>query len=242
MDEKLTQVNQPEGTPDEQTIRTITRTVIQTLQETGGAPQGAQQPKSTAQAEGKVIDLIGLFFAILEKFWLVALCAIIGAGFMGWRASRSVTTYTATAKMYIVNPSANGINIANVQLGTVLAMDYQEVFKTWEVHEMVIEELDLPFTYEQMQGMVRVTNPEGTRILYITATHTDAKMAADIANAYAKADLHYQHHAPRGAQQLLHRAGTQHRQDRVQVPADDHGLHDRQCAGGGRAGAAVCAG
>lgn len=186
MDEKLTQVNQPEGTPDEQTIRTITRTVIQTLQETGGAPQGAQRPKSTAQAEGKDIDLIGLFFAILEKFWLVALCAIIGAGFMGWRASRSVTTYTATAKMYIVNPSANGINIANVQLGTVLAMDYQEVFKTWEVHEMVIEELGLPYTYEQMQGMVRVTNPEGTRILYITAIHTDAKMAADIANAYAK--------------------------------------------------------
>ena len=186
MDEKLTRVNQPEGAPDEQMISTITRTVIQTLQETGSVPQTAQQPKPAAQTEGKVIDLIGLFFAIMEKFWLVALCAIIGAGFMGWRASRSVTTYTATAKLYIVNPSANGISIANVQLGTVLAMDYQEVFKTWEVHEMVIEELGLPYTYEQMQGMISVSNPDDTRILYITATSTDAKQAADIANAYAK--------------------------------------------------------
>ena len=52
MDEKLTRVNQPEGAPDEQMISTITRTVIQTLQETGSVPQTAQQPKPAAQTEG----------------------------------------------------------------------------------------------------------------------------------------------------------------------------------------------
>ncbi|MBQ7850808.1 MAG: polysaccharide biosynthesis tyrosine autokinase [Clostridia bacterium] len=187
MDENRTPGSMPEGMPDEQMISTITRTVIQTLQETGGAPQGMQTARPQGQPEVKTIDLIGLFFAIVEKFWFVALCAVIGAVSMGWMAGRSVTTYTATAKLYIVNPGSGSLNITNLQLGTVLTMDYQEVFKTWEVHEMVIEELKLPFSYERMQGLINVTNPEDTRILYITATFTDAKMAADIANAYAKA-------------------------------------------------------
>ena len=177
---------QPEGMQtDPQMVATVTAAVLQTLQATGTIPNGEQ--KAQPQPEVKTIDLIGLFFAILEKFWLVAICAIMGALVMGWMAGRGATTYTATSKLYIVDTSSGGINIANLQLGTVLTLDYQEVFKTWEVHEMVIEDLELPYSYEQMQSLITVTNPEDTRILYITVRFPDAKMAADIANAYAKA-------------------------------------------------------
>ena len=181
------QKSQPETVQaDPQMVATVTAAVLQTLQATGNLSQKENQDDQPRQ-EVKTIDLIGLFFAILEKFWLVAIFAVIGALVMGWMASRSVTTYTATSKLYIVDTSSGSINIANLQLGTVLTMDYQEVFKTWEVHEMVIEELDLPYSYAQMQSMISVSNPEDTRILYITAAYPDAKMAADIANAYAKA-------------------------------------------------------
>ena len=147
---------------DPQMVATVTSAVVQALQAAGTLPTGAEQQAQSRQ-EPKTIDLIGLFFAILEKFWLVVLCAVIGAAGMGWMASRSTTTYTATAKLYIVDTSGGSINIANLQLGTVLTLDYQEVFKTWEVHEMVIEELDLPYSYGQMQSMISVTNPEDTR-------------------------------------------------------------------------------
>ena len=178
---------QPEGVQaDPKMVATVTTAVLQTLQATGNLPQGDAQSRPN-QPEVKTIDLIGLFFAILEKFWLVVICAIVGAMLMGWMAGRSTTTYTATAKLYIVDTSSGSINIANLQLGTVLTLDYQEVFKTWEVHEMVIEELGLPYTYGQMQSMLSITNPEDTRVLYITVAFPDAKMAADIANAYAKA-------------------------------------------------------
>ena len=170
---------------DPQMVATVTAAVLQTLQATGTIPSGEQ--KSSSQPEVKTIDLIGLFFAILEKFWLVAICAIMGALVMGWMAGRGSTTYTATSKLYIVDTSSGSLNIANLQLGTVLTLDYQEVFKTWEVHEMVIEDLQLPYSYEQMQSLITITNPEDTRILYITVRYPDAKMAADIANAYAKA-------------------------------------------------------
>lgn len=167
-------------------VSAVTTTVLQTLQATGHLAEGTQIPEKKQQ-EPATIDLIGLFFYILEKFWIVLVSAVLCAVLMGVVAGNSITTYSATSKLYIVNPNSSGVNIADLQLGTVLTLDYQEVFKTWEVHEMVIEELDLPYTYEQMQSMLSIVNPEDTRILYITATSPDAKMAADIANAYAKA-------------------------------------------------------
>ena len=177
----------PEGMQaDPQVVATVTAAVLQTLQATGTLPQNEAQSRPN-QPEVKTIDLIGLFFAILEKFWLVVICAILGTAVMAFMARNNATTYTATSKLYIVDTSSGSLNIANLQLGTVLTLDYQEVFKTWEVHEMVIDDLGLPYSYDQMQSLLTVSNPEDTRILYITVRFPDAKMAADIANAYAKA-------------------------------------------------------
>lgn len=162
--------------------------IQQTVQQTLQAMEN-KQTVATPNTEGKAktVDLIGLFFFIVEKFWCVLLSAVLFAGFFGWSASRTVPTYTATAKLYIVNPTSSGISISDLQLGTVLTLDYQEVFKTWEVHEMVREELGLSYSYEMMQAMLTVTNPEDTRVLYITVTNSDAQLAADVANAYANA-------------------------------------------------------
>lgn len=165
---------------DAQLQSVIRQTVRQTIESmrTEGAP---------AAEKTKTVDLGGLFFFILEKFWCILLSAVIFSAIFGWGALNSTPIYTATAKLYIVNPASSGISISDLQLGTVLTLDYQEVFKTWEVHEMVREELNLPITYEQMQSMLTVTNPEDTRILYITVRNSDAQLSADIANAYAKA-------------------------------------------------------
>lgn len=171
--------------PDPQLVATVTAAVMQTLQATGNLPLN-EKKNHTDQPDVKTIDLIGLFFAVLEKFWVVMICALLGAGVMGILSSGSVTTYTATSKLFIVDTSSGRIDFTNLQLGSVLTLDYQEVFKTWEVHEMVLEELNLSHTYEQMQSILTITNPEDTRILYITVSYPDAKLAADIANAYAK--------------------------------------------------------
>ena len=186
MDDKQQKLPDHTQDPNSELINTITATVLQTLQATENLPVG-NQAKEKSQQEPKTIDLIGLFFHILEKFWVVLISAVLCAVLMGFMARNDVTTYSATSKLYIVNPTSSGLNIADLQLGTVLTLDYQEVFKTWEVHEMVIDELDLPYSYAQMQSMISISNPEDTRILYITVTYPDAKMAADIANAYAKA-------------------------------------------------------
>ena len=167
-------------------ISTVTETVLQTLKETGQISAESTEYKNS-KTESKTVDLMGMFFRILERFWIVLASAAICGMLMGIAAGNSVTTYSATSKLYIVNRDSSGVKIADLQLGTALTLDYQEVFKTWEVHKMVIEELNLPYSYQEMQSMLTISNPEDTRVLYITVTHPDAKMAADIANAYAKA-------------------------------------------------------
>lgn len=167
-------------------ISTVTDTVLQTLKASGQI-SGESREYRNSRMESKTVDLMGMFFRILERFWIVLASAAICGMLMGIVAGNSVTTYSATSKLYIVNRDSSGVKIADLQLGTALTLDYQEVFKTWEVHEMVIEELDLPYSYQQMQSMLTISNSEDTRILYITVTHPDAKKAADIANAYAKA-------------------------------------------------------
>ena len=51
-------------------INTVTATVLQTLQATGSIPGGRQNQESQQQ-EVRTVDLVGLFFRILERFWVV---------------------------------------------------------------------------------------------------------------------------------------------------------------------------
>lgn len=148
----------------------------------GGAAQTAGN-----QPQAKTIDLVELFYYLLSKLHFLLLGMVLGAVLLGFYAStRVVPIYTATSKLYIVGQTGSSI-IADLQIGTVLSMDYTEVFKTWEVHQMVNEELGTNYSYSMLQSMITVNVPEDTRILYITARNTDAQMAADLANAYANA-------------------------------------------------------
>lgn len=49
----------------------------------------------------------------------------------------------------------------------------------------VISNLNLPYNYEEMRGMLTVTNDADTRMLDITITSPSAEEAAMIANEYA---------------------------------------------------------
>ena len=165
------QQNQSKDVQDQnhEFISTVTNTVLQTLKASGQI-SGESKEYKNSRMESKTVDLMGMFFRILERFWIVLASAVICGMVMGIVAGNSVTTYSATSKLYIVNRDSSGVKISDLQLGTALTLDYQEVFKTWEVHEMVIEELDLPYSYQQMQSMLTISNPEDTRILYITVT------------------------------------------------------------------------
>ena len=133
------------------------------------------------------IDLMELLYRLIEKMRYIALATVACT-----LAAALITMlfispkYTARAKLYVKNGSGSGINLSDLQIGNYLASDYTEVFSNWHVHEQVIENLNLPYDYDQMNEMIDISNPNDTRILYIGVTSKDAREAQQIANEYAR--------------------------------------------------------
>lgn len=136
--------------------------------------------------EGREIDLVELFFRLLENLKYIIIALIVGAVAAGLITKFLITPkYESTAKLYVLNSSDSVLNLSDLQIGNYLASDYQEVFKTWEVNEQVITNLNLEYTYTELQDMLTITNPSDTRIIYITIQSDDPNEAALIANEYA---------------------------------------------------------
>lgn len=132
------------------------------------------------------IDLVELLYRLLEKFWIIVLTAILCTAISGvYSFFIAKPVYQATSKLYVTNSKNSALNLSDLQIGSYLTSDYQEVFKTWEVHELVIQELGLPYSYGTLESMLSVTNPSNTRILNITVSSGDPLEATQIANSYA---------------------------------------------------------
>lgn len=139
------------------------------------------------ESDEETIDLLELLYALLGKWREIAAatvaCALIAAiGVLFFVTPK----YQASSTIYVISRKDSAINISDLQIGTALTDDYIQVFHMWEVQEKVISNLDLPYTYNQLDGMLSVTNASNTRMLEITVTSESAQEAADIANEYAE--------------------------------------------------------
>ena len=96
------------------------------------------------------IDLLELFMGLLAHWTLIAATAVVGAVLMALYTFFLVTPmYKATATIYVVSRNDSVLNFSDLQVGSELTSDYIKVFEMWEVHEKVISNLDLDYTYRQ---------------------------------------------------------------------------------------------
>ena len=106
------------------------------------------------------IDLLELFMGLLAHWTLIAATAVVGAVLMALYTVFLVTPmYKATATIYVVSRNDSVLNFSDLQVGSELTSDYIKVFEMWEVHEKVISNLDLDYTYTDMASMLSVTPP-----------------------------------------------------------------------------------
>ena len=139
------------------------------------------------------IDLVDLFYRLLDSWKLIVCLALVFAIVAGVYTFYFVTPlYRATSIIYVLSNDSI-INVSSLQLGTQLTSDYKKVFEMWEVHEEVLSNLNLNYSYNKMKSMLTVTNTSGTRMLDISVTSASPKEAAAIANEYAKVASEYIH-------------------------------------------------
>ncbi|MBR3016494.1 MAG: hypothetical protein IKH57_05365 [Clostridia bacterium] len=152
---------------------------------------GTQAADASIPGNVKMVDLAYLFYRLIDSWKIIVCVAAAFALIVGLYTVYFVTPmYRATAIIYVLSPESV-LNFSSLQLGTALTSDYIKIFDMWEVHEEVISNLNLNYTYDQMRDRLSVTNSSGTRMLDISFTSPSPAEAAAVANEYAKVASDY---------------------------------------------------
>jgi capsular polysaccharide biosynthesis protein len=136
------------------------------------------------QSEEIEIDLVELIGVIISKLWIIVICAAL-AGTIAFLLSEYVMTpqYISTTKMYIINRQSNEqLTYSDLQTGTQLTKDYQELVTSRPVLDEVREELALAMDNKELKSKITVSVPTDTRIVTITVQDSSPDLARAIAD------------------------------------------------------------
>jgi capsular polysaccharide biosynthesis protein len=149
---------------------------------------------STQAVEQEIeLDLQELIVAVLKKWWLLLIGAVIG-GLLVVGVTTFVMTprYQSSAVLYVLGQTTSVTTFADIQIGGALAEDFLFIARSRptidRTIEIIIQEEGLIYTRAQIRDMLSVSFA-GTRMIEITATSADAAEAAFVANAAADAAM-----------------------------------------------------
>ncbi len=131
------------------------------------------------------IDLVELISVLMSRLWMIILFGTL-AGALTYVLCVYVITpqYESTTKMYIINRQSNEtLTYSDLQTGTQLTKDYQELVTSRPVLEEVREELGLEIDNKELKSKISVTVPTDTRIVTITVEDSNPEMARAIADS-----------------------------------------------------------
>ncbi len=129
------------------------------------------------------IDLREIFFALLANWKSILMAFLIGAVLLGaYHSFLLDRSYQADAKIYITNTDSL-ITFSDLQLSAALTEDYANIINSRTVLNQVIDDLQLDLTYEELQELVEVENPDSTHIIHLMVTCNDLELSRNIANA-----------------------------------------------------------
>lgn len=136
------------------------------------------------------IDLTELIKLMFQKIWIIILCFVV-FGAIAFAGTKFLMTpkYSSSSMIYVLTQTEEETSLSDIQMGEKLTVDFITLAKSRPVIETVNKKLGLGYTYEKLEEMVEVTNPEDTRILKFTVEHEDPEVARDIANAMSEAAI-----------------------------------------------------
>lgn len=139
-----------------------------------------------------VIDLREIFFAIKRKIFLIIAVGLLGGCLYGaYTAFLIDPVYTSTSSILVLSKETTLTSIADLQLGSQLAADYQVLIKSTSVMEDVIDALDLEMTPEDLRESITINNPVDTRILEVSVVNTDGELAKKITDKVVEVSSEY---------------------------------------------------
>ena len=152
---------------------------------------GTQGPK-TSGSGSDTVRLGNVFRELWSGLPTIVLAAVIGGMIALLGTIFLITpTYKSTTSLYVMSneEKSTSVNNTDLQAGTLLTKDYEEIIKSREVIEEALTSLDTDADYGTILKDLSVNTPDDTRVIYISVTYTDPYTAADIANAVRRAAI-----------------------------------------------------
>ena len=117
-----------------------------------------------------------------RKFFIIFIALVVGTIALLGSVFLIKPKYTSTTRIYVVSRTADGITNQDLQAGSYLVKDYQEVITSNEVLSSVIDKEKLSLTPNELSSMISVTIPTDTRVISISVEDGNAQEATTIAN------------------------------------------------------------
>lgn len=143
------------------------------------------EPNYQDQSDVIEIDIVELLGVLMSKLWVLIVSTVIFT-VVTFLVNMYVITpmYESVTKIYIINRQSNeSLTYSDLQSGTQLTKDYQELVKARPVLEEVRAALSLEQSNDALAKQISVSVPTDTRIVAITVEDADPYMARDIADA-----------------------------------------------------------
>lgn len=117
-----------------------------------------------------------------RKFFIIFIALVVGTIALLGSVFLIKPKYTSTTRIYVVSRTADSITNQDLQAGSYLVKDYQEVITSNDVLSSVIDKEKLSLTPNELSSMISVTIPTDTRVISISVEDDNAQEATTIAN------------------------------------------------------------
>ena len=130
------------------------------------------------------------YLRILRKRWLsIAIITLLGVALGAGYSLMSPKIYRATTQNFVAIGGMTTSNNTAVTSGASFVLQrvksYVEIVDSPEVLAPVIAQTGVPYTVNQLAGMVTANNPPQTVLLNVSVTNGDPVLAKELANAIA---------------------------------------------------------
>lgn len=126
------------------------------------------------------IDLLEIFDVLRRHVWIIVLCTVASA-LVGFIAVTFFATpkYQASSSMIVNSRQENTGNLTSDQLNSAsrLVATYSVIIRSNKVLQVVIDDLGLDYTADELKEMVSVSAVNDTQVMAITVTSTDPREA-----------------------------------------------------------------
>src|SRR5699024_5974538 len=135
----------------------------------------------------ETISLKEIFEVIKERILLI-LFFVFGAALLAAIISFFVLTpkYEATSQ-FIVNQEKEDLSaqysVNDIRFDVELINTYEEIIKSRAILEDVVDELQVSYSAKQLEGKIRVSSAQNSKVVNVTVNDPDPVLAANIANA-----------------------------------------------------------